>query len=174
MVEIIQSNLLDQDVDAIVCPAHKHMIRGRGLSAQIFDRGGEPLANECRKLYRCDVGEAHLTHAYNLPAKYILHTVTPQWSSGDQWGVKAIELLRKCYESVLTVGLKNNIASIALPALGAGTNRTPHSITAHVGLEVLHQYERQFDKLICCLRSSSALKEWQDVEKRFFRQEGCH
>ena len=170
VVKIIQGDILSLPVDAVVCPAHKHMIRGRGLSAQIFDRAGTALEEECRRLYRSKIGEARLTRGYNLPAKFIIHTVTPQWSSGDQWGVKAIEQLRQCYVSVLELALKSHIKSIAFPALGAGTNRTPHTIAAHVGLDVLHHYEDRFAELICCLRGPAALKDWQTIERRFFNK----
>jgi len=174
VVEIRAVDIITLEVDAIVCPAHKHLIPGRGLSAQIYHRAGDALIEECRHLDECKIGEARLTRAYNMPARLILHTVTPQWSSGDQWGSAAIEQLRKCYRSVLELALKSGVASIAFPALSAGTNRMPHAIAAHVGLEVLHAYEYSFQRIVCCLHSREALHEWLEIERRFFPKLSNH
>lgn len=167
-VEIVNTDLISMSLEAIVCPAHKHLIRGQGVSAQIFDLAGNSLIDECSTLDGCKVGEACLTNAYNLPAKYLIHTVTPQWSGGDQWVAKTLQLLSQCYESVINVALENNIRSLAFPALGAGTNKIPHSLAAHQGLEVLHKHAGSFDRLIVCLHSESALNTWLDTKQKFF------
>ncbi|GAA5442928.1 O-acetyl-ADP-ribose deacetylase [Microbulbifer sp. NBRC 101763] len=154
--------------DALVCPAHKHLICGRGLSAQVFALGGKDLELQCKKQPECTVGEARITDAFHMPVDYLLHTVTPQWSSGDQWGAQAIKQLRYCYESVLSLAGKKGLKHILFPALGAGTNRFPHAIAAHEALEVLNEYSSQFDQLTVCLHSPAALGEWKRVERRFF------
>ncbi len=169
-IEILYADLLCQQVDAIVCPAHKHLIRGRGISAQIYDRAGRPLEKECRKLTDCRLGEASLTQAHRLPARYIIHTVTPQWSSGDQWGVQALQQLRQCYESVLRLGLSQGFRSLAFPALGAGTNRTPQALAARVGLECLLEYSDNFEKLSVCLHTQDHLHEWQKAYEKLLAQ----
>jgi len=167
-VEIVNTDLISMSLEAIVCPAHKHLIRGQGISAQIFDLASNSLAQECATLDECKVGEACLTNAYNLPAKYLIHTVSPQWSGGDQWVSKTLKLLSQCYESVIGVALENNIRSIAFPALGAGTNKIPHSLAAHQGLEVLHKHTDSFDRLVVCLHSEAALNIWLEINQRFF------
>ena len=167
-LQLICDNVLTIEADALVCPAHKHLIRGRGLSAQIYDRAGQELVSECSRQPECGVGEARITSAPNLPVHYLLHTVTPQWSSGDQWGAKGIAQLRQCYESVLALALEKNLKHLLFPALGAGTNRFPHEIAAHQGLEVLDGARTDFDELTVCLHSKSALATWQQVRARFF------
>jgi O-acetyl-ADP-ribose deacetylase (regulator of RNase III) len=154
--------------DALVCPAHKHLIRGRGLSAQIYDKGGEALVRECALLPECAVGDARISGAPGLPVRYLLHTVTPQWSSGDQWGAEALVQLRQCYESVLRLARENALQNILFPALGAGTNRFPHPIAAHQGLEVLREHLADFERVTVCLRTPAALADWQGVQRRFF------
>ena len=154
--------------DAIVCPAHKHLIRGRGLSAQIYGRAGEQLVEECSKLEECDVGESRLTNAYNLPFRFIIHTVTPQWSGGDHWGMATLKQLRWCYESVQELALSRGIGSVMFPALGAGTNRFPHSIAAHQGLDSLTSYADRFHRLTVCLHTESHRHDWLDVADRFY------
>ncbi|WP_323846304.1 macro domain-containing protein [Microbulbifer magnicolonia] len=167
-IELTCGDILALNGDALVCPAHKHLIRGRGLSAQIYDRGGAALAAACEQQPECAVGEARITCAYGLPVNFLLHTVTPQWSSGDQWGAQALVQLRRCYESVLALAMQSRLKTLLLPALGAGTNRFPHAIAAHQALEVLREQGRGFDKLTVCLHTPAALAEWRRVERRFF------
>ncbi|GAB2875566.1 macro domain-containing protein [Microbulbifer echini] len=167
-IDLTWGNILTLRGDALVCPAHKHLIRGRGLSAQVYTRGGEELAAQCQKQPECAVGEARLTKAYHLSVDYLLHTVTPQWSSGDQWGAQAIGQLRRCYESVLHLAQERGLKRILFPALGAGTNRFPHTIAAHQALEVLNENFEQFEQITVCLHSPTALGEWKKVERRFF------
>ncbi len=162
-INLLCADLLCQQVDAIACPAHKHLIRGRGISAQIYDLAGEQLVQECRKLPDCRLGGASLTHAHRLPARYIIHTVTPQWSSGDQWGVQALQQLRQCYESVLQLGVSQGFRRLAFPALGAGTNRIPQTLAARVGLECLLEHSDSFEQLSVCLRTQTHLHEWQEA-----------
>ncbi|MCK7597881.1 macro domain-containing protein [Microbulbifer sp. CAU 1566] len=167
-LQLICDNVLTIEADALVCPAHKHLIRGRGLSAQVYDRAGEALVSECSQLPECAVGEARITSAPNLPVDYLLHTVTPQWSSGDQWGARAVVELRQCYQSVLALAKTRQLQRLLFPALGAGTNRFPHEIAAHQGLEVLRGALDDFALLTVCLHSPAALAEWRKVDARFF------
>ncbi|WOX04141.1 macro domain-containing protein [Microbulbifer pacificus] len=167
-LRLICDDILTIEADALVCPAHKHLIRGRGLSAQVYDRAGAALVSECSQLPECAVGQACITSAPNLPVHYLLHTVTPQWSSGDQWGALAVAQLRQCYESVLALATERGLKRLLFPALGAGTNRFPHEIAAHQGLEVLHGVQQKFAMITICLHSEAALGTWRKVERRFF------
>lgn len=167
-LQLICDEILIIGADALVCPAHKHLIRGRGLSAQIYDRAGETLVSECSQLPECAVGEARITSAPNLPVQYLLHTVTPQWSSGDQWGARGLEQLRQCYESVLELARQRGLKRLLFPALGAGTNRFPHELAAHQGLEALHRARNDFSLITVCLHSRAALADWHRVNTRFY------
>ena len=167
-LQLICDDVLTLEADALVCPAHKHLIRGRGLSAQIYARAGEALVSECSQLPECPVGEARITSAPNLAVDFLLHTVTPQWSSGDQWGAQAVGQLRACYESVLFLARERGLQRLLFPALGAGTNRFPHEMAAHQGLAVLNDARADFDELTVCLHNKSALGTWQQVRERFF------
>ena len=169
-LEILLTDITSLSVDAIVCPAHKFLSKGHGLSAQIFDQAGEELANACLPLANCAIGEARVTPGFQLPAHFIIHTVTPMWSGGDQWGSHELVQLKQCYNSVLQLALDNGIRSIALPALGAGSNRTPHPLSAHVGLEVMQQYLPKFERLIVCLHSDSAKHCWEEQYQAIHRE----
>ncbi|AOS96203.1 O-acetyl-ADP-ribose deacetylase [Microbulbifer aggregans] len=168
VIKLTSGDILTFRAGALVCPAHKHLIRGRGLSAQIFDRGGEALEAACAGQLECAVGEARLTRAYGLPVTYLIHTVTPQWSSGDQWGARALAQLGQCYESVLDLAASKGIRTVLFPALGAGTNRFPHSIASHRALEVLVPRGQDFEQLTVCLHTPAALAEWRRVERQFY------
>nr|WP_010132003.1 macro domain-containing protein [Microbulbifer agarilyticus] len=165
---LICEDVLNLEADALVCPAHKHLIRGRGLSAQIYDRAGDDLVSECSQLPECLVGEARMSGAPNLRVQHLIHTVTPQWSSGDQWGVQGVAQLRACYDSVLALARAQGLHRVVFPALGAGTNRFPHEIAAHQGLAALRAAKDVFAELTVCLHSQEALATWRQVDARFY------
>lgn len=171
-VEIVHADLTSMSLEAIVCPAHKHLTRGQDLSAQIFDLAGKSLVDACAAQAECNVGQARLTSGFNLPAKYIIHTVTPQWSGGDQWVAKTLQLLSQCYASVIDLAKEHNIRSLAFPALGAGSNKVPHPLAAHQALEVLNKEADNFDRLVVCLQSEIALAVWLETQQKFF-PESC-
>lgn len=169
-IEIICGDITEMKVDAIVCPAHKHLIRGCGVSAQIFDKAGDKLVEECSALKEPGVGEAAMTQAYNLPAKSIIHTVTPMWTGGDQWGAIALQQLRQCYESVIKVALENNLRSLAFPALGAGSNKVPQPMAAHQALDVLKKYTDRLDRIVVCLYTETDKHIWEETREQFYEQ----
>lgn len=166
-IEFIREDITRLDTDAIVFPAHKHLIRGRGLSAQIYDLIGEPLVEACRLLEKCPIGEARITQGFNLPTNYIIHTVTPQWSGGDLWGVSVMEQLRNCYENSLNLAVDNGIKCLALSSLGSGHNKMPLDVASHLGVEILHKYTDKFDRIIMCLHSTSSKKIWLAAEQKY-------
>lgn len=162
-IQLVSTDITEINAEAIVCPAHKHLIRGRGLSAHIFERAGNELVIACNALDDCPVGEARITPGFNLKAKYIIHTVTPQWSGGDQWGGSDLHLLRSCYDNVLRLAEEQGVKSLALPVLGAGTNRAPHLLVAKIGAEALKAKSAVFDELIVSVHSAQAMECWQDA-----------
>ena len=172
-IEMISGDITELAAQAIVCPAHKHLIRDCGVSAQIYDKEGEPLAEACQELDPCPIGEAVITKAHKLPADYIIHTVTPLWTGGDQWGAIALQQLRQCYESAVRVARENNIRSIAFPALGAGSNKVPQPMAAHQALDVLEKYADDFDRLQVCLFTEADKHVWEATAAQFCESETC-
>ncbi len=166
-IEFVIADITNLDIEAIVFPAHKHLIRGRGLSGQIFDLAGESLVNYCNQLDDCPIGEARITPGFNLPAKYLIHTVTPLWSGGDQWGYIVLEQLRQCYNSSVQLALENGIKYLAFSSLGSGHNKIPHEIASRIGLEVLLKHRHAFERLVVCSRSLSSSNVWLDAKKQF-------
>lgn len=165
-IEFVSGDITSLNIDAIVYPAHKHLIRGRGLSAQIFDRVGEPLIEACNQLDDCPIGQARITEGFNLPAQHIIHTVSPQWSGGDQWGVKVLQQLRECYENSLALAREHGITRLAFASLGSGGNKIPQALASNLALDVLHRHLDEFDQLVMCLSSDASLHAWQAAEQQ--------
>ena len=167
-IECIIADITTQQADAMVMPAHKHLIRGRGLSAQVFDKIGAPLRHACEQCPPCSVGEAVTTPAFNLPYQYIIHTVTPQWSSGDISGSSDLTLLTRCYHSAITEAAEKGCKRVIFAALGAGTNHFPQALSAHQGLAVLQSFTEQFDSIKICLANVEAQHIWQETQQRYY------
>ncbi len=172
-IEFVIADITELDIEAIVFPAHKHLVRGRGLSGQIFDLAGELLVAYCRRMDDCPIGEARITPGFNLPAKYLIHTVTPMWSGGDQWGSIVLEQLRHCYENSIKVALKNSIKSLAFASLGSGHNKIPHEIASRLGMEVLHKRRNDFERLVVCSRSRTSNNVWLEASKKIHRHQNA-
>tara|TARA_R110001599_G_scaffold353737_2_gene595995 strand:- start:2615 stop:3133 length:519 start_codon:yes stop_codon:yes gene_type:complete len=161
MIDIICGDITNLEIEAIVCPAHKHLVRGTGVSAAVFDRAGPVLALACSELGKCAIGEARITQGFGLPAKYILHTVTPMWSGGDLWGDSPLQQLTSCYQQVLALAANHNIQELAFPALGAGSNKMPHTMAAHLALKELDRRADHFRRLVVCLFDQSTFRLWR-------------
>ncbi len=166
-LEIIQGNIFDLDVNAIVRPAHRNLYTGRGVSQTLFKQAGPELFNDCRAIGKVDIGSAHITPAYNLQCDVIIHTVPPHWSGGDQWGCNAIQKLRECYENSIRLAIESDITTLAFVSLGTGSNQFPHAIAAHQALEVLTRYEQHFHRLIVCLSKTSSYGCWMKAFQNF-------
>ena len=168
MIELIHGDIIQLKVDAIVCPAHKHLSKWRGLCARIHEQAGPELEEACQQAVDCPVGGAVITEGYQIPARYIIHTVTPLWTGGDQWGGSTLHVLGDCFRNAAKLAQERQLKTLAFPALGTGISRTPSAMVAHQALEILHPLANNFERLILCLDSPGMLDEWQKTYKNFF------
>lgn len=121
-IRLIEADITSLDVDAVVNAASSTLLGGTGIDNAIHHAAGPDLFEYCRQLGGCETGQAVLTPGFNLPAKYIIHTVGPIWRGGEHFEEKR---LGECYLNSLKLASKHKIRSIAFPAISCGTYGYP-------------------------------------------------
>ncbi len=133
-LQIIQNDITKVHVDAIVNSSDSLLSGQDGMDKAIHLAAGPELSAECRTLGSCRVGEAKITRAYQLPARYIIHTVAPCWSAGLS---AAADRLAACYANALRLAEEYQLESIALPLMGVGQCGFPKDKALQTAISVI-------------------------------------
>ena len=121
-IKLLMADITTLKVDAIVNAANSSLLGGGGVDGAIHKAAGSDLLRECRQIGGCPVGEARITRGYRLPARFVIHTVGPVWRGGSEG---EDQLLARCYQSCFALAEKNEIKSIAFPAISTGAYGFP-------------------------------------------------
>lgn len=143
-VEIVEGDITQQRVDAIVNAANETLLGGGGVDGAIHRLAGPELLEECRSLGGCPTGQAKITKAYRLPARWVIHTVGPIWRGG---GNREDDLLADCYRNCYRIVESRGIRTLAFPAISTGVYAFPLERATRIALAETREFLRRSTSL---------------------------
>jgi len=165
-ISAIKGDITSQVADAIVNNASPTLLGGGGVDGAIHEAAGPALLEECRSLQGCRTGEAKITRGYNLPAKYVIHTVGPVY--GRENGIEA-ELLTNSYHNSLRLAKDHNVKTIAFPSIATGIYGYPVEEAAQIAIKAVREFtglHDSFDEIIFVLYTDYDFKVYEEELKK--------
>jgi O-acetyl-ADP-ribose deacetylase (regulator of RNase III) len=147
-IEVIKGDITKVHADAIVNAANTSLLGGGGVDGAIHRAGGSAILEDCRKIVArqggCKTGDAVITAAGKLPAKYVIHTVGPVWNGGSK---NEREKLESCYNKSLLLAVENGCTSIAFPGISTGIYHFPKDEAAKIAVATISNFLSQHELL---------------------------
>lgn len=139
-IAVVEGDITWQQVDAIVNAANSTLLGGGGVDGAIHRAAGPELLAECRQLNGCSTGQAKITKGYNLPARWVIHTVGPIWRGGIQ---SEDDLLAQCYQNSLALAKAHDIKTIAFPSISTGAYGFPMDRASKIAVTEIKRFLKQ-------------------------------
>lgn len=140
-IELIKGDITKIKADVIVNAANSSLLGGGGVDGAIHRAGGKQILDECIEIRnrqgKCKTGEAVVTTAGNLPAKYVIHTVVPVWNEDEG---KSSKLLANCYQNSLKLAESLEVKSIAFPNISTGIYRFPKELAGKIAVDEIKRF----------------------------------
>ena len=147
MLRVIEADITTLALDAIVNAANETLMGGGGVDGAIHRAAGPELLKACKAIGGCPTGQARITDGFNLPSKWVIHTVGPRWHGGNRGEP---ELLESCYDSSFKLAGKNRVRTIAFPGISTGIYGYPKQAAAKIAVSVMRRYENEFEQIMIC------------------------
>lgn len=162
-IKLIQGDITKLEVDAIVNAANTTLQGGGGVDGAIHRAAGPGLLAECRTLNGCKTGDAKITKGYNLPAKFVIHTVGPVWHGGNSGEA---EKLASCYRRCLEVAEANGVKSIAFPNISTGVYGYPKQEAAEIAVKEVTAFisnRQEIETVLFCVFDEDNLQIYKNM-----------
>lgn len=175
-LEIVLNDITEMNTDAIVNAANSSLLGGGGVDGAIHSKGGKTILEECKKIRLSKypnglpTGDAIITSAGNLKAKFIIHTVGPIWKGG-MFNEK--EFLKKAYESSLRFASEKGLNSISFPSISTGTYNYPIKEASIVALKTVINFIKENStkiKVFFVLYSQRTFEIYQNTANKIMKK----
>jgi O-acetyl-ADP-ribose deacetylase (regulator of RNase III) len=166
-LELVEGDITELEVDAIVNPANEDLKLGSGVAGAIRQKGGPSIQKECDRIGGTPVGTAVITGAGELPHKHVIHAVGPRMGEGDE-----DRKLASAVRSSLALADRHGLMSVAVPAISTGAFGFPVSRCARVTLTEIHRYMQggtKLDRVVVCLYDKETFSKFRQELRRGFR-----
>jgi O-acetyl-ADP-ribose deacetylase (regulator of RNase III) len=166
-IELVIGDITEKRVDAIVNAANESLLGGGGVDGAIHRVAGPKLFEACSGIGGCPTGEARITPGFNLPARFVIHTVGPVWHGGNR---NEDDLLASCYRSSMRLAHENGVHSIAFPSISTGVYRFPLERAVPIAIRELRAAAGHYPE-VGIIRVVAYSQETYDIYEKVMKRE---